>query len=111
MLASLVLALRDLRREEKQDYQLLFESENDGGAAGDEDDQETLVDKESGNGSFGSQGASSLARTLLQECLGDGHLKLAIPALLFTIQNNLQYVASSNLSVPTFQITYQLKVS
>jgi hypothetical protein len=29
---------------------------------------------------------------------------------MFVIQNNLQYLAASNLSVPLFQITYQLKV-
>ncbi|MBW0506961.1 hypothetical protein O181_046676 [Austropuccinia psidii MF-1] len=35
---------------------------------------------------------------------------LSIPAILFVIQNNLQYLAASNLSVPLFQITYQLKI-
>ncbi|OAW00050.1 hypothetical protein PTTG_07377 [Puccinia triticina 1-1 BBBD Race 1] len=35
---------------------------------------------------------------------------LAIPAVMFVIQNNLQYLAASNLSVPLFQITYQLKI-
>ncbi|WOO80697.1 UDP-galactose transporter [Vanrija pseudolonga] len=36
--------------------------------------------------------------------------KLAIPAVLYVIQNNLQYVAASNLDVATFQVTYQMKI-
>lgn len=41
---------------------------------------------------------------------GDGW-KLAIPAMLYTLQNSLQYVAISNLDAVHFQILYQLKVS
>ena len=40
---------------------------------------------------------------------GDGW-KMAIPAMLFTLQNNLQYIAISNLDAATFQVTSQLKI-
>ncbi|POW11020.1 hypothetical protein PSHT_08607 [Puccinia striiformis] len=36
--------------------------------------------------------------------------KLSIPAILYVIQNNLQFIAASNLDVATFSITYQLKI-
>ncbi|KAF9535268.1 nucleotide-sugar transporter-domain-containing protein [Crepidotus variabilis] len=36
--------------------------------------------------------------------------KLSIPAILYVIQNNLQYVAASNLEVATFQVSYQMKI-
>ena len=36
-------------------------------------------------------------------------LRIAVPAVCFTLQNNILYVALSNLDPLTFQITYQLK--
>ncbi|KAG0143049.1 hypothetical protein CROQUDRAFT_673158 [Cronartium quercuum f. sp. fusiforme G11] len=35
---------------------------------------------------------------------------MLIPALLYTIQNNLLYIALSNLDTPTFLVTSQLKI-
>ncbi|KAI9361956.1 UDP-galactose transporter [Pilaira anomala] len=37
-------------------------------------------------------------------------IKLAFPAILYLIQNNLQYVAATNLDAATFQVTYQFKI-
>ena len=35
---------------------------------------------------------------------------LTLPAILYTIQNNLQYLAIANLSPALFQVLYQMKV-
>lgn len=37
-------------------------------------------------------------------------LKLIVPAILYFIQNSLNYVALENLSAPIFQVTYQSKL-
>lgn len=36
--------------------------------------------------------------------------KLGIPALLYLVQNNLQYYASQRMDVASFSLTYQLKI-
>jgi Nucleotide-sugar transporter len=36
--------------------------------------------------------------------------KLSIPAILFVVQNSLQFVATSNLPIASFQVTYQMKI-
>ncbi|KAI5723333.1 hypothetical protein M8J76_004458 [Diaphorina citri] len=37
-------------------------------------------------------------------------VKLVVPAAMFTLQNNLFYMANTNLDSITYQITYQLKI-
>lgn len=53
---------------------------------------------------------SELASSLSKAVLTGDSWKLAIPALLFTLQNSLQYVAASNMDAATFAVTFQLKV-
>ncbi|EJU05324.1 hypothetical protein DACRYDRAFT_113478 [Dacryopinax primogenitus] len=49
-------------------------------------------------------------RRLRREIFSQDCWKLSIPAILYVIQNNLQFVAASNLDVATFQVTYQMKI-
>ncbi|KAF7295624.1 UDP-galactose transporter [Mycena indigotica] len=47
---------------------------------------------------------------LCGEILGPDCWKLSIPAILYVVQNSLQFVAISNLPVASFQVTYQMKI-
>ena len=53
---------------------------------------------------------SSRLRFLARNVFSPDCYQLSIPAILYVIQNNLQYVAASNLDVATFQVTYQMKI-
>ena len=37
-------------------------------------------------------------------------LKVAVPAFIYVIQNNLLYIAVENLPAATFQVSYQIKI-
>lgn len=54
--------------------------------------------------------ATSLFKELLRLVFTGDSWKLAIPAVLYTLQNSLQFLAVSNLNAATFQVTYQLKI-
>lgn len=54
--------------------------------------------------------AKEAVQRMKEDTFGPDWMKLSVPAFLFTGQSNLSYFASSNLSVPVFQITYQLKI-
>lgn len=56
--------------------------------------------------------SAALAQELKREIVDKPYenLKLAIPSGLYTIQNNLLFLALSNLDAATYQVTYQLKI-
>ncbi|KAJ1921703.1 hypothetical protein H4219_000436 [Mycoemilia scoparia] len=53
---------------------------------------------------------ATVCTTIKREVFGADAWKVSIPALLYTVQNNLQYIAAGNLDTATFQVTYQLKI-
>ena len=57
-------------------------------------------------------GVRQLSKTLRQDVWEKpkDQLKMAVPACLYVVQNNLNYIAVSNLDGPTFQLLYQLKI-
>lgn len=54
--------------------------------------------------------ATALFGELVRVVFTGDSWKLAIPAMLYTLQNTLQYLAIGNLDAATFQVTYQLKI-
>lgn len=55
---------------------------------------------------------TELKNTINQQIINNrmDSIKTGIPALLFTIQTNLVYLAISNLDAAVFQVTFQLKI-
>ncbi|KAI7705064.1 nucleotide-sugar transporter, partial [Hortaea werneckii] len=54
--------------------------------------------------------AAGLFGELARAVFSGDSWKMGIPALLYTLQNMLQYIGISNLDAATFQVTYQLKI-
>ncbi|GAA5887176.1 hypothetical protein JCM16303_002216 [Sporobolomyces ruberrimus] len=50
-----------------------------------------------------------VVKMMVEDIFGSDWYKMCVPAILFALQNNLIYIAARNLSVPVFQITFQLK--
>jgi solute carrier family 35 (UDP-sugar transporter), member A1/2/3 len=58
------------------------------------------------------KGIKGLVRTIKRDIVNQPveMLKMFVPAGLYCVQNNLAYVAISNLDGPTYQLLYQLKI-
>ena len=54
-------------------------------------------------------GVGDLRRLLATELPSQDTLKCAVPAVAFTVQGNLLFIALANLEAPTYQVTYQCK--
>ncbi|KAJ3363110.1 hypothetical protein GGF31_001249 [Allomyces arbusculus] len=53
---------------------------------------------------------NSSPTTLVTDVFSPKWYLLAVPGVLYTVQNNLQYVAATKLDAATFQVTYQMKL-
>lgn len=62
------------------------------------------------SGKHQNSSVTALFSSLVYSVLAPDAWKMAIPAMLYTLQNTLQYIAVSNLDAFIFQITYQLKI-
>ena len=78
--------------------------------SGKDDDSSQSVSKSYSIVTAVSNGFRGLATALYNEVYSQPQelLKVAVPSLLYTIQNNLLYYALSNLDAATFQIGYQV---
>ena len=55
-------------------------------------------------------GFRGLLESLKKEMTAAELIKLSVPSLMYTIQNNLLYFALSHLDPATFQVGYQVKI-
>lgn len=61
---------------------------------------------------YQQRGITGLWRSIREEVMNQPMeiVKLSVPSLLYTIQNNLLYYALSHLDAATFQVGYQVKI-